>query len=539
MDTVEKWGVFEVAAQGESAGNPFVERTISATFTGAQERVSVEGFYDGDGLYRVRFMPSFEGEYTYELDGSYGGGRREGRFTVLPAGAGNHGPVRVAGRYHFAYADGTPYRCLGTTCYVWDLQSDERIAQTLESLKASAFNKIRFCVFPKHYDYNLGEPRSYPYEGTPMDSSVLTKENFFQYTFKTEGNRFDYMRFNPAHFRHVEKCILSLQELGIEADLIMMHPYDRWGFCTMTKEQDDLYWRYAVARFAAYRNVWWSLANEYDLFPTKTIADWERFAQILCDRDPYRRLRSIHNCRAFYDYTRPWVTHCSIQRQDLYKTAELVNEWRERFGKPVVLDEIAYEGNIQHGWGNISGEEMTRRFWEAACRGGYPGHGETYMNADDVLWWSHGGRLRGESWKRFGLLRQILEEAPGQGLAPWEKCAWDEVCAVPEDEFLYPVKSYYLFYYSFMRPSFRDFRFDDQTPFEVRVIDTWDMTVEYRGVFRGGFRVSLPGKAYMAVEIRRGQGAGSREQGVGMAGDQGKGKREKEWPGDEGVGSRE
>ncbi len=44
--------------------------------------------------------------------------------------------------------------------------------------------------------------------------------------------------------------------------------------------------------------------------------------------------------------------------------AELVNEWRERYRKPVVLDEIAYEGNIQHGWGNITAEEMTRRFWE-------------------------------------------------------------------------------------------------------------------------------------------------------------------------------
>ena len=102
----------------------------------------------------------------------------------LPAGEGNHGPVRVADTYHFAYEDGTRYYSIGTTCYVWDLQSDERIAQTLETLKASAFNKIRFCIFPKHYDYNLGEPRSYPYEGTPMDSSVLTKENFWGYTGK-------------------------------------------------------------------------------------------------------------------------------------------------------------------------------------------------------------------------------------------------------------------------------------------------------------------------------------------------------------------
>ena len=57
-----------------------------------------------------------------------------------------------------------------------------------------------------------------------------------------------------------------------------MHPYDRWGFSQMTQEEDDLYWSYVLARFSAYRNVWWSLANEYDLMYCKTVDDWERYA---------------------------------------------------------------------------------------------------------------------------------------------------------------------------------------------------------------------------------------------------------------------
>ena len=66
-----------------------------------------------------------------------------------------------------------------------------------------------------------------------------------------------------------------------------------------------------------------------------------------------------------------------------------------------------------------------------------------------------------------------------------------------------PVKSYYLYYYSFMRPSFRDYYFDDETEYEVKVIDTWEMTVENRGVFKGKFRVELPGKPYMAVQMKK------------------------------------
>lgn len=497
--TVEKWGVFEAEMPGKSEGNPFTDYTVRGTFKSKNETKTVDGFYDGNGTYRIRFMPSFEEAYTFCIKGSFSEETFEGSFTATAPSENNHGPVRVSHRYHLAYEDGKPYYSIGTTCYVWELQKEELQKKTLETLAESAFNKIRFCIFPKHYDYNLGEPISYPYEGTPMDSSVLTTENFMDYVGCPEGNNFDYKRFNVKHFQHIDKCIQKLMDMGIQADLIVMHPYDRWGFSEMSAECDDLYWKYLIARTSAFRNVWWSLANEYDLLTKKTTEDWERYASVICEKDVYGHLRSIHNCKPFYDYSRPWVTHCSIQRQDLYKSAELVNEWRERYKKPVILDEIAYEGNIQHGWGNISGKEMTRRFWEAYLRGGYPGHGETYLNKENILWWSHGGELHGESPERFLFLKRFMEETPAPGLRPMEG-QWDEVAATVDE---FPSRhKYYMFYYSFMRPSFREYYFDDETEYEVEVIDTWNMTVENRGKFKGKFKIELPGREYMAVRIR-------------------------------------
>ena len=335
-----------------------------------------------------------------------------------------------------------------------------------------------------------------------MDSSVLNDENFMQYSGKCEGNDFDYTRFNPEYFRHLEYCIQELGKRGIEADLICMHPYDRWGFSEMSAEEDDLYWKYIIARFSAYRNVWWSLANEYDLMKKKTIADWERYASILVKKDVYRHLRSIHNCRVMYNHNRPWITHCSIQRVDLYKGAELTGEFAKQFNKPVVMDEIAYEGNIQYGWGNITAEEMVRRFWETAVRGGYPGHGETYLSEDGILWWSHGGEFKGESAKRAGFLLDILKEVPGNGLVEAEG-EWDDVCGVPESEWMLPVKSQYIYYYSFMRPSFRQYHIDDETDFIAEIIDTWNMTVRKAGIHKGAFCLQLPAKQYIAVRLRR------------------------------------
>lgn len=498
---VQRWDVFELTVSGPKEGNPFAGQCIEATFACAGERVRVTGFYDGDGVYRVRFMPAFVGAYTFEVESSFGAAGT-GAFEATEPDADNHGMVRAANTWHFAYDDGTPYYSVGTTCYVWAWQSDALIEKTLDTLEHSAFNKIRFCVFPKHYDYNLNEPRSYPYEGTPVDSSALTPENFWQYTGRTEGNCWDFARFNPAHFQHLDWCIERLRAMGIQADLILFHPYDRWGFSQMTREQDEFYIRYMMARYAAYRNVWWSLANEYDLMK-KTLADWEHIAQIICENDPYHHLRSIHNCGPFYDHHRPWVTHCSIQRQDNYKTAEYADVWREQYRKPVVIDEMCYEGNIQHGWGNITGEEMVRRFWEAAVRGGYPGHGETYLHPGNVLWWSHGGELHGESHKRFAFLLDVMKQTPGLGLKRSGSGSWDEVCAEPEERRF--AGSYYLHYYGFMRPSFRDFAMADDAQYDVFVLDTWNMTRTHAGRFSGRFRINLPGRPYMAVQVIRAQ----------------------------------
>ena len=68
-------------------------------------------------------MPDSKGEWSFKtrsktaaLDG------RTGVLTAVAPSAGNHGPVRVRNKFHFAYADGTPFLSFGTTCYAWTHQ---------------------------------------------------------------------------------------------------------------------------------------------------------------------------------------------------------------------------------------------------------------------------------------------------------------------------------------------------------------------------------------------------------------------------------
>ncbi len=448
-DTVERWGIFELVLQGPSAGNPFADVELRAEFRQKNRILRPEGFYDGDGVYRIRFMPDTLGEWSYETESSQKElDGQKGEFTCVKPAPGNHGPVRVHKTWHLAYADGTPYFQVGTTCYAWAHQGNAMEEQTLTTLKEAPFNKMRMCVFPKSYSYNKNEPQFYPFQGKPLTN-------------------WDYSRFNPEFFRHFEQRVGELRDLGIEADLILFHPYDRWGYAKMDTRTDDRYLRYIVARLAAYRNVWWSFANEYDLMKSKTMADWDRFFQIVQQHDPYHHMRGIHNCRGFYDHTKPWVTHASIQSSNLAQGLK----WRDQYNKPTIYDECKYEGNIPQGWGNITAKELVHRFWLGTIGGCYVGHGETYKHPKDILWWSKGGVLHGQSPARIAFLKKIMGPTPFEDMMPTELAGGNPVLAKKGQ--------LYFVYCTSSAPVSLDL--PGPGAYKVDGIDTWNMTITSHG----------------------------------------------------------
>jgi hypothetical protein len=410
QSTIEQWGMFEVALKGQT--NPYLDVRFSARFYKDETSVEVNGFYDGDGTYRVRFMPETQGRWRYvtrssalELDG------KSGEFTVTAPSPGNHGPVRATNTFHFAYADGKAY--------------------------------------------------------------------------------------------------------------ILFHPYDNghWGYDRMSPVADDRYLRYLVSRLAALRNVWWALANEYDFMTKKREEDWERFGQIVSANDSYHHLLSIHNGRRLFNHTRSWITHASIQNGSAVEDAGRAVLLRDAYRKPIVYDEVKYEGDIPKRWGNISAEEMVHRFWQGTIAGSYVGHGETYLHPSDVLWWSKGGVLRGQSPARLAFLRQVLEESPASGIEPIDK--WQN------PEYGGQAPDYYLVYLGKQTPTLWEFNLprppqasgkllEEGMQFQTEVLDAWNMTVtpvegrftlkkktDYFFGDKDGRAIPLPGKPYIAIRIKR------------------------------------
>ena len=167
---------------------------FSARFSQGSTSIKADGFYDGDGIYRVRFMPEQQGEWHYVTESSN------------PELAGRTGEFTVTKRFFGQSRPGTPMSlhlpfCL---CRWHALRESWEQPATAGSHKAKRcrrkrsrpslrhpFNKIRMCVFPKWYDWNtMNEPVFYPYEGTPP-------------------NHWDYTQFNSRSFSSISSSAIS------------------------------------------------------------------------------------------------------------------------------------------------------------------------------------------------------------------------------------------------------------------------------------------------------------------------------------------
>lgn len=464
------------------------------------ERV-VPGFWDGGTTYRARFAPDLEGAWTWESESDEAAlSGATGEFEVVRGG--DHGPVRVAHRFHFAHADGTPFRPVGTTAYNWLHQDEPLFSSTVDAIAEAGFNKFRFMVFPQGGGYIEHIPELMPFE-------------------KTNG-RWDVTKPVPAFFQRLDRAVEVLGDRGIQADVLIYNAYDRgqFGLNELTEEEDAVYLRYLVARLAAYPHVWWSLCNEFDQLE-RPAERWDRTGALLADIDPYDHLRSIHNWIELHDNNQPWITHASIQNGSATTEFGRANLYRDVYGKPVVLDEIKYEGDIPDRWGHLDAEQLVHQFWITTVAGCYASHGESFVTESGSLHMVEGGSLRGDSPARLAFLRRILEEVDGPGLDPIDK--WDDpayVAGIP--------RRLYVQYLGNSAPATWAFRLPIGVPgeipepgdrFEVDVIDTWNMTVTPVGrVFtlddvqrndaydRASAPVELPEGEAIALRITRVEG---------------------------------
>jgi hypothetical protein len=124
---VELYHVYEIGLPGNKTHeNPF-DVNVSATVSGPEKRkLDVPGFYDGEGIWKIRFSPDALGVWSWsttsddpELNG------QTGEVKCVPNTHPQiHGGLTTdtAHPYHFVYQDGTRYFLMGYECdWLWAL----------------------------------------------------------------------------------------------------------------------------------------------------------------------------------------------------------------------------------------------------------------------------------------------------------------------------------------------------------------------------------------------------------------------------------
>ena len=281
----------------EEYENPLTDVQVRAVFTspsGAEHTIA--GFYDGGGIWRVRFRPKEAGRWRYRVtaephdeglavDGSAAANADRGRARFLRATPGVN--------WGFAYADGEPCFLLGDTLY--NLFGAAYCGVDVETLlrrrAEQGFNifRARCQVSPQHprSPSNVWETRStWPWGGTREEPHLD--------------------RLNVEWFWSMDRVMRLAEELDVGFEMIL----EAWGFefpfndrAAFTEELERLWLGYIIARYDAFNSVYvWTLMNEYEYYPDGKFAhrveadEWAiRTARWLKSIAPHGHPIAVHN----------------------------------------------------------------------------------------------------------------------------------------------------------------------------------------------------------------------------------------------------
>jgi hypothetical protein len=393
-----------VNVTGPDAANPFTDVTLTGSFGKRVEaaRISVEGFCDSaDGsVFRIRFVPTSPGDYTYQVAYRQGAFEKTATGSFRATDAHRRGPIRVDKAYpwHFVWeGTGEHYFFNGTTAFwVAGWRDDHVIEAVIDRLRKLKVNRVRALINGSANIY-WGEP-------------VMTGDNFSMmlrpWVSKDPGSfdrpGIDYTRFNVAYWQKWER----MARYARDRDVIMSAIVDISTHNTQAaKDSDDerRYIRYAVARLSAFSNITWDLGDDLDSFRDET---WAHATGTLIEQwDPYHHLASSHPVnREHQDRASDWFGFTSIQEWSRRQHALMLEERQIQLktGRiiPQANEEYGYEDHYPL-WAppppGDSADTLRRTAWDIAMAGAYGTAGETARRGTNIWPDTGGGWINGRS----------------------------------------------------------------------------------------------------------------------------------------------
>ncbi len=407
--SVEVFDIFELSATVSSpdARNPFTDASFEGDFIlqAGGKSSHVSGFCDSaDGSsFRIRFMPSAPGNYSFVLVFSQGAFSKtfKGEFQATPSR--RRGPLRVDPQYpwHFVWeGTGEHYFFNGTTAY-WLLGwTDDRIVQySIERLHRLKVNRLRVTLAGRTNVY-YGEPIMQS-DNFTMDLAAWPARDTHDFLHPD----FDYSRFNIAHWRRFESMLQFARDRDVIISIVLdmndsrIHP-------AAGSEDERRFLRYAVARFASYSNITWDLGDDLERF--RDDAWTHDTGTFLVQLDPYHHLATSHPVDVVVDgksvqqdRASSWFGFTSYQEWSRNQHALMLQSrhFQEQTGRiiPQTNEEYGYEDHYPL-WAlpnQESADSLRRVAWDIVMAGAYQTAGESARRGTNVWPDTGGGWVNG------------------------------------------------------------------------------------------------------------------------------------------------
>jgi len=285
MTEIPQWTVFEAALESQrDYDNPFWDATPQVRFcapSGAEQ--TIDAFWDGGRMWRVRFCPDEVGEWEWASElsdpsdtGLHG---RQGAFRCVPYAGDNplyeRGPLQLSeNRRYLMHADGTPWFWLADTAWNGVLRSKEKEQgedwqRYLQVRREQGFTAIQFV--------------STQWRGCTRDPQGETAFT------GTEG-----IRVNPRFFQRLDPKVAAINEQGLVAAPVLL-----WALTendpgqTLAETDAVRLVRYLIARWGAHQVVW-ILGGDGD-YRGKRAERWRRIGNAAFG-DRHDRLVTMHPC---------------------------------------------------------------------------------------------------------------------------------------------------------------------------------------------------------------------------------------------------
>ena len=385
LPVVPRWQPqdFEFTAKTNSSKPFYVSFNATVTAPDGKSFV-VPGFYDGNGVWKIRVSPTMEGHWTLltrselpDLDN---------RRAACDCGANTnrkiHGILRVDREHphHFIFDDGTRFFMQGYEYdWLWALDMDKpnvpTVDKTLDLIASYGFNYVILNSFAYDTSWRKGKTSGDDY-GPPL---MLPWEG--------DNNNPDWSHMNLAYWKHYDQVISALFQRGIEAHMLIKVYNKSVNWPAHNSPEEQLFFRWLLARYSAYPNIIWDFSKE--AHNEKDVAYKQQWLKYIRETDPYSHLVTVHdddkaNDGGAYDELTDFRAD-----QEHHRYRATILRQRERRAWPVANVESDYEcgfGGLQdktYRQAQLPGD-MMRTLWEIAMAGGYVGYYYTYTAWDVV-----------------------------------------------------------------------------------------------------------------------------------------------------------